>query len=1065
MPDHRSASIPTVHRRPSLRHALLGSAIALALCIPLSPAVGQTTTAKPGTQQERHGIDIASQPLPQALAQLSQQTHLQVVYTQDEPYGITAPAVEGRYSNAEALSRLLAGSGFTWRQIRPGAITLEKAPPPAKGTVTLGALNVSGAAATESRDERGHDDVYDQDISSTYMGKKEIERYKGVSPADVLKGMVGVFSGDARNSGALDPSIRGVEGPGRVPVIIDGTEQALTVWRGYNGINNRSYIDPSLIAGIQVLKGPSNTADVDSGIGGAVVAHTLDASDILKPGQTFGGEFRVEGGDNSVSPRLPHLLTGQDYRTVPGFDNPYTPYADPSLRVNLKHDSDNKTLSLGDKAWRLALAGRDGDFDWLAAYAHRKRGNYFAGKNESSYYTDTSLSAVDQFHLIRTLGLYYKPGDEIPNTSSQMDSWLLKGTWHISDDQSIKLTLRDSLTQYGEIMPSRIFVGGNDDAGSIQWPLSKVDSKAYSLEYKWRPDSPWFDLHANLWTTRTGSHTYSAGGFPNYAPGPVGTRNLNPTYGVPDDFNPNLLYNTALSDSQDNRIGFTLSNKMSLADSLDLTLGNDWQYEKLSSPDPWTGHDGWKAYPRAGRRLQYDFHFNFEWRPLSFLALDAGMRYAGYWAHDDFLGNQIRGRHQGCFGSYGCDFVVGEAPYTSLGYQVTHTPTADEIAQTIALAQSAIQTYELFGQLGIFDPATVAGLIKGEQQTIADAANPYPKDETYKWYPDSQGHYSRATDICLNPALRPANFIGCGGSGGAGFTVPTTLVSASDKSHHGHAWAPAFAATVNFTDNSRAYARYTEFYRFPSLFETTLGFSASIPLTPVLPEHAYAFEAAYVHDLRDLLHLDSGQRADIKLTYHHTTTTDIIDRGGTLTIHNEGKQIISGLELQGRYDNGRFFTELGLAHTLKDKVCDENEAVTMDPYQGRVPNCVNYGFIGSYLFTQATPKDQANWTLGARFLDRRLEIGTRAVYYRAFSNPQANRFVSEMQISGYGLNVPYTWGTIVTVDGYADYRLNDHVSFELTGTNLTNRYYVDPDVRSLMPAPGRTIRASITARF
>lgn len=69
--------------------------------------------------------------------------------------------------------------------------------------------------------------------------------------------MVNVYSGDARNSGALDPNIRGIQGPGRVPLTIDGTEQALTVWRGYMGANNRNYIDPSLIGGMQVIKGPA----------------------------------------------------------------------------------------------------------------------------------------------------------------------------------------------------------------------------------------------------------------------------------------------------------------------------------------------------------------------------------------------------------------------------------------------------------------------------------------------------------------------------------------------------------------------------------------------------------------------------------------------------------------------------------------------------------------------------------------------------------------------------------------------------------------------------------------
>ena len=34
----------------------------------------------------------------------------------------------------------------------------------------------------------------------------------------------------------------------------------------------------------------------------------------------------------------------------------------------------------------------------------------------------------------------------------------------------------------------------------------------------------------------------------------------------------------------------------------------------------------------------------------------------------------------------------------------------------------------------------------------------------------------------------------------------------------GSGWVPAFSATVNFTDYSRAYLRYTETLRYPSIF-------------------------------------------------------------------------------------------------------------------------------------------------------------------------------------------------------------------------------------------------------
>ena len=110
------------------------------------------------------------------------------------------------------------------------------------------------------RDRSGRSQVYTRDISNLYKGKQEIETYRGSSVADLIGGMAGVFSGDARNSGALDPNIRGIQGEGKVPVTVDGTEQAISVWRGFEGISNRNYIDPNLISSVYVEKAHRQTA-------------------------------------------------------------------------------------------------------------------------------------------------------------------------------------------------------------------------------------------------------------------------------------------------------------------------------------------------------------------------------------------------------------------------------------------------------------------------------------------------------------------------------------------------------------------------------------------------------------------------------------------------------------------------------------------------------------------------------------------------------------------------------------------------------------------------------------
>lgn len=1021
------------------RHACLRSALAIAVLATLgavAPAAAQNASAAPSP---RHAVDIAAQPLPQALAALAEQTRVQLIYTQTDLYAVAAPALKGDFTDAEALDRLLQQAGLRARAVSPGVFTLDTVTA-ASGTVVTGTLSVESAYGDSdtgaTRDRRRYDEVYDADQSSVYKGREELDRYRGNNPADVLKGMVNVFSGDARNGGALDPNIRGVEGPGRVPVLIDGTEQALTVWRGYNGANNRAYIDPSLIGGIQVLKGPSLTRDVASGIGGAVVVKTLDVDDILQPGKSFGVELKAEGANNSTSPRFPTLLTGKDYRDVQGFPGsatggtgelPNAPYNDPTLREQVRKSG--HTLSMGDRAYRVAVAAKLGDFDFLAAYAYRNRGNYFAGEKSSGYYTQEALPGGSQ-NIIRQLGLSYQPGDEVPNTSSSMQSWLGKITWHIAEDQSLQLGLRDSLSQYGEIMPSRIFLAGVDDIGAIQWPESKVDAKAYNLEYRWNPDSPWLDQHANLWTTRTASHTNTAGGFPNYALGASSP----------------LISNTALADAQNNRVGVTVSNHMSLSDQMDLTIGGDWQHEKLSSGDAYNGvSDGWRQYPRAGRRQEYDINLAFQWRPLSFLTLDAGMRYSAYRAHDDFLADQIRDGNGNQFGATLTDSKT-------LQYTTQETTPDKYVAYMRTLfADAGLSADEL-------DP-----ILNSIRESMIGQT--YDFSNTVEWMPDANGKYHRADNVCVNGFLDTfSNYesaLGCGVSNST-----TSRVEASAKTRRDHGWAPSVGATFQFTPNSRAYVRYAEAYRFPSMFESTIGFSASVnPAGELKPEHAYNWEAAYIHDLRDIFGLSGEERSDVKLTYFNNVTRNVIERSTYLMFTNIDKKVVQGLELQGRYDNGRFFTDVGIARTLKDKACDENTAILLDPGQGRVPNCVNYGFVSSYLLTQATPKVSANWTLGGRFFDQALEIGARGVYYKAYDNPQLDEFVGSGAIGGYGLNVPYTWGTIITVDAYADYKTKSGLTFELAGTNLTNRYYVDPLTRSLMPAPGRTMRLSVSAKF
>lgn len=394
---------------------------------------------------------------------------------------------------------------------------------PARDEAELGNIVVEGERIP--KDEIGHSRVYTRDVVNVYKGKKEIETYRGNSVSDLLSGMVGVHSGDSRNSGAIDPNIRGVQGQGRIPVTVDGTEQSITVWRGYAGVNNRNYVDPNLISSVYIEKGPSLNREIRSGIGGSVAMKTLDADDIVPAGQKYGIEVRAEAGNNAIKPLRNIYSHNADYRT---FDNPldltggmWRLYFGGEDRQAQRFEGRNKFF--GDKAFRIAAATQQEHFDAMVAYAYRDKGNYFSGKRGGKNYGEGQDPNTSLAELVRNnrdpyipwIALLYNPGGEVTNTSLNTRSWLGKFTLKLPENQKLKLSLRRTDSRFGEIMPSRVGVNADTFGSVLQWPEAKVKQRAYSLDYSWKPqNSRWIDLNASLWTTRTDSKTNSAGGFP-----------------------------------------------------------------------------------------------------------------------------------------------------------------------------------------------------------------------------------------------------------------------------------------------------------------------------------------------------------------------------------------------------------------------------------------------------------------------------------------------------------------------------------------------------------------------
>ena len=1044
----------------------------------------------------------------------------------------------------------------------PSLLAADNADASAEGaatqTVTLNPITVKG----RHKDERGKDRVYTREIVNLYKGKEEVETFKGNTVSDLFSGLPGVYSGEARNSGALDPNIRGVQGQGRIPVTIDGTEQAITVWRGMFGANNRNYVDPNIISSVYVEKGPSFNREVKSGIGGSVALKTLEAEDIVPKGQKYGVEIKAEASNNSIKPRKATYAENVDYRTL---ENPLNVmggywrfYADDSDRLTPRFGGKHKFSE--DKAYRIAAATKQDNFDALVAYAYRNKGNYFSGKKGAHRYGYYSADNAENLRRLNErgikelspeapiIGLFYTPGGEVANTSLETESWLGKTTFRLPNNQSIKLGLRHTHSTFGEVMPSRILSGGGLQGENVnsrnkiaEWPQAWVKQRAYNIDYSWKPEgSRWIDLNASLWTTRTRSKTNSSGGVPgDIAWTDVGwnaaaddwIQGLRKRPGL-DEGLPNTdgRFNTRQAQAlyaTNNRNGFNFSNRMKLRDNLELTVLGDFQNEKLATHNEFADLYGNRykkefdqnliypssfldtiTYPRNGRRREYNLGFNFRFEPRPWLTLTAGARYTNFSLQDDsvkkFLdnGSELEA-HRGL--RYRAEVVATKKDYEA--YQK---------ANACIMSPTCEPTQDMLDASAKINPGGSDGILPV-----------YVTQARFDWTKDQYGKLNMADHPVLNnpkvltrvenPVYNPAdpssprfvnkfqNFTAEGSGALAGdVTYRTPLTSAQKQQalkQKGSGWAPAASVTFNLTDYARAYLRYTQTLRFPSIFEGTVG----VPISPQLnttsvnrygyqwkPERGKNFEVGYIHDLTGMF--PKMRKADFRINYFRNTTKNIIDRNDQLEFEQFDKQIRSGAELSARFDTGKVYGSLGLIRTIRNDVCDEGAAFT-DQLQSavlrlhvqssgskpllRAPTCFPGGVkIDGYLSSMMQPRWSVDAELGARFLKNKLDVGTRFhwhsdVYktrvdsWRGFERAVNDHYATAVdEVKDYTDGIEdMRWTPTAVVDAYLRYRINKNITAELVGTNLTNRYYMDPFSRSFMPAPGRTIRIGITGKF
>lgn len=157
-------------KRINLAGRALLASTAIAMIAGIVPATAQQPAPTP--RANIIAYDIPAQPLASAVAAVAQQSGLKLVYGATLSHGRSAPALRGSYTPGEALGRLLAGSGLSYRFTGATTVTIQ-APAAAGATgavpdggIALDTIEVQGGAAALQQDGLARDGYRSSVISS-----------------------------------------------------------------------------------------------------------------------------------------------------------------------------------------------------------------------------------------------------------------------------------------------------------------------------------------------------------------------------------------------------------------------------------------------------------------------------------------------------------------------------------------------------------------------------------------------------------------------------------------------------------------------------------------------------------------------------------------------------------------------------------------------------------------------------------------------------------------------------------------------------------------------------------
>jgi hemoglobin/transferrin/lactoferrin receptor protein len=169
------------------------------------------------------------------------------------------------------------------------------------------------AAAMNARAQAGGPAVQSLDTITVAASKTEeraidalapvssvsIEQIQGLQPnrlSDIFYNVPGVSFQERGDDPSTVINIRGLQDFGRVAVVVDGARQ--NYQRTGHNANGSFFLDPELVGGVDIVRGPTANIYGSGAIGGLVSFRTKDINDVVRPGERWGVDMTGSYGTN-----------------------------------------------------------------------------------------------------------------------------------------------------------------------------------------------------------------------------------------------------------------------------------------------------------------------------------------------------------------------------------------------------------------------------------------------------------------------------------------------------------------------------------------------------------------------------------------------------------------------------------------------------------------------------------------------------------------------------------------------------------------------------------------------